>query len=110
MNCAVTGGWRGSDSGLLAACREIEAICGSPVSKMGRARSMDVDILFLEGGRSVPELSLPHPRMHLRRFVLVPLAEVHSGVVPGLGRTPLELLAQIADESHITLCEEIGFD
>lgn len=110
LNCAVAGGWLGSDSGLLATARKIEAACGSPVIKMGGARSIDVDVLFLHGGRSVPELVLPHPRMHLRAFVLVPLADVFQGPIPGLGLSALEMLAQIPDESHITLCEEVSFD
>ncbi len=110
MNFAAVGEWSGSDHGLLTLCREIEALCGSPVNKLGDARSIDADILFIEGGSSCPELLLPHPRMHLRRFVLVPLEEVMDGPVPGFARTVGELLAQTPDESHITLCEGFSFD
>lgn len=109
LNCVAVGGWLGSDIGLLAVTREIEALCGSPVRKLGRARDLDADILFLEGGSSSSELILPHPRMHLRRFVLVPLAEVFDGQVPGCSASAAEMLAQTTDESHITPCEGFWF-
>lgn len=110
MNFVAVGEWSGLDRELLVLCREIESLCGSPVNKLGGARSIDADVLFIEGGSSVPELVLPHPRMHLRRFVLVPLEEVLNGPVPGFSLTVGELLAQTTDESHITLCEGFSFD
>ncbi|MFO7627457.1 MAG: 2-amino-4-hydroxy-6-hydroxymethyldihydropteridine diphosphokinase [Candidatus Fermentibacteraceae bacterium] len=110
MNFVAAGEWSGSDHGLLELCREIEALCGAPVNKLGDSRSIDADILFIEDGVTGPELWLPHPRMHLRRFVLVPLGEVFDGLVPGFSRTVGELLAQTPDESHITLCEGFSFD
>lgn len=110
MNFVAVGEWSGSDMELLALCREIERLCGAPLKKLGASRTIDVDILFIEGGSSGPELFLPHPRMHLRRFVLVPLGEVLDGPVPGFSRTAGELLAQTPDESHITLCEGFSFD
>jgi len=109
LNCALAGRWLGSDKGLLAVAREIEAGCGSPVNKAGKARSIDVDVLFLENGTSCPELILPHPRMHLRRFVLVPLAEVFFDPVPGTdGLTPGMMLAQTPDKSNITRYEGVS--
>lgn len=110
MNFVAVGEWSGSDHGLLELCREIEALCGAPVDKLGDARSIDADVLFIEGGSGGPDLLLPHPRMHLRRFVLVPLGEVFDGPVPGFTLTAGELLAQTPDESHITLCEGFSFD
>jgi len=110
MNFVAVGEWSGSDHGLLVLCREIESLCGAPVHKLGASRSIDADILFIEGGSTSAELVLPHPRMHLRRFVLVPLGEVFVDPVPGFARTAGELLAQTPDESHITLCEGFSFD
>ncbi len=110
LNCVAVGGWRASDRALLKTCREIEALCGAPVKKHGGARSMDVDVLFLESGESVEDMIIPHPRMHLRRFVLVPLAEVLSEPVPGLGLTPKALLARTGDDARVSLFEGAAFD
>ena len=58
---------------------------------------IDLDILLL-GDRVVsePDLEIPHPRMHERRFVLVPLVEIGSGARhPVLSRNAGELLAAL---------------
>jgi 2-amino-4-hydroxy-6-hydroxymethyldihydropteridine diphosphokinase len=62
---------------LLRALREIETKMGSKKLVAKGPRLMDIDIL-LYGSETIdtPELQVPHPRMHLRRFVLVPLAEI----------------------------------
>jgi 2-amino-4-hydroxy-6-hydroxymethyldihydropteridine diphosphokinase len=61
------------------------------------ARTLDLDLLLC--GDSVlgePGLELPHPGIATRRFVLAPLAELAPAlVVPGVGRTVGELLAQL---------------
>ena len=59
-------------------------------------RTLDLDIL-LYGERIVeePGLTIPHPRMHERAFVLVPLAEIaHDTVIPGRGRVD-ELIRRV---------------
>lgn len=101
LNAAVCGAWTGADIELLCLCRSIEIESGSPVRKEGGARQLDVDVLFLEGGVSSRELTLPHPRMSLRRFVLVPLGEIWQETVPGMSETPMELLKQVQDDSSI---------
>lgn len=62
-------------------------------------RLIDLDLL-LYGAEDIatPELTVPHPRMHRRAFVLIPLAELdHSLVIPGHGPVA-ELLAGCADQ------------
>ncbi|HET6373242.1 MAG TPA: 2-amino-4-hydroxy-6-hydroxymethyldihydropteridine diphosphokinase [Candidatus Polarisedimenticolia bacterium] len=66
-------------------------------------RPIDLDLLFC--GRTVrrsPELTLPHPRLHLRRFVLAPLAEIAPEFVhPVLNVTIAALLAGCADPAWV---------
>jgi len=58
-------------------------------------RTLDLDLLLYGDARiDEPGLTVPHPRLHERRFVLEPLAELAPGlVIPGLGRVE-SLLAQ----------------
>ncbi|GAB2657735.1 2-amino-4-hydroxy-6-hydroxymethyldihydropteridine diphosphokinase [Arenimonas aestuarii] len=59
-------------------------------------RTLDLDLLLYDDQvLELPGLSLPHPRLHERAFVLVPLADIAPGlVVPGRGRVD-ELLAKV---------------
>ena len=85
--------------GLLAALLGIERRFGRlRDGEAGRwgPRTLDLDLL-LHGDQvlELPGLSLPHPRLHERAFVLVPLAEIAPGlVVPGRGRVD-GLLAKV---------------
>jgi 2-amino-4-hydroxy-6-hydroxymethyldihydropteridine diphosphokinase len=82
---------------LLAALLRIEAAYGRVRSVRNAPRTLDLDVL-LYGDRSISErgLSVPHPRMHERAFVLVPLAEIAPEIlIPGRGRAA-DLLAGIA--------------
>ncbi len=101
LNAAVAGFWQGSDLGLLELCQSCESYFGVPIRKQNGARFLDIDILFIEGGVSSEKLILPHPRMHLRLFVLLPLSEIWTGNVIGLGKTPFQLLELVQDESSI---------
>jgi 2-amino-4-hydroxy-6-hydroxymethyldihydropteridine diphosphokinase len=62
---------------LLQALHAIESQLGSKKSVAKGPRLIDLDILlFGDAIIDTPELQVPHPRMHLRRFVLQPLAEI----------------------------------
>ena len=60
-------------------------------------RAIDIDIIAIdENVIESEELTVPHPRMHERRFVLEPMAEIASGWVhPKLGKRPFELLLEL---------------
>ncbi|MBL8957782.1 MAG: 2-amino-4-hydroxy-6-hydroxymethyldihydropteridine diphosphokinase [Myxococcaceae bacterium] len=83
---------------LLSRLREIEQAEGRPAQRARwQARTLDLDVL-LYGDRVIdtPNLKVPHPAMHERRFVLEPLAELAPELVhPVLKKSVAELLAQL---------------
>jgi len=81
---------------LLDLCLDIEARLGRERRVAKGPRTLDLDLLLV-GDRTWNDerLILPHPRMHLRRFVLAPLAELAPSLIhPVTGRTIRELLAE----------------
>lgn len=72
------------------------------------SRKIDIDILYAdELVISNERLQLPHPRMHERKFVLQPLADVHPGLVlPNQTKPVSELLAQSPDSTKVTCFAE----
>ena len=86
---------------LLDALLEIETRHGRERPHPGAARTLDLDLL-LHGTQEVatPVLTLPHPRLHERRFVLEPLAEIAPGLeIPGRG--PVEALLARCREQQV---------
>jgi 2-amino-4-hydroxy-6-hydroxymethyldihydropteridine diphosphokinase len=66
-------------------------------------RTVDLDLLLFDSVESDSEfLTLPHPRMHLRRFVLEPLSELAGQAIhPGSGKTIDQLLKEVDDSSRV---------
>lgn len=88
---------------LLTVCREIERSLGRDPEHRSGPRPLDLDIL-LYGDRVIREhdLAVPHPRLHLRRFVLEPLVEIDPTLVhPALKQTVSQLLAQLTDKHRV---------
>jgi 2-amino-4-hydroxy-6-hydroxymethyldihydropteridine diphosphokinase len=74
--------------GWLDRARALEAAAGRAREVRWGPRTLDVDVVLVDGVRSDDaELTLPHPRAHERAFVLVPWADVDpDAVLPGYGR------------------------
>lgn len=94
-----------SPMGVLDACLGAESEHLRVRTVKDAPRTLDLDLLlFGEVVRPAGPLELPHPRMHLRRFVLVPLAEIAPDVRhPVLGLSVRELLARCPDTSQVRL-------
>lgn len=89
-------------SELLHVLQRIENAHGRvrPVGVVNAPRTLDLDLLlFGKDTVATPELTVPHPRMHLRAFVLVPLLEIApDAVIPGLGAAR-DYVAATADQA-----------
>ena len=104
LNQVVGGEWSGTPEALLAACLEAENALGRVRAERFGPRTVDVDVLlFADLVRDAPPPVLPHPRLHERRFVLVPLVEIAPDARhPRLGMSARELLERCPDASRVT--------
>jgi len=84
---------------LLARTQQIERDLGRVRNVPKGPREIDIDILFFNGAIiDTPDLIIPHPRLHERRFVLQPLFDLAPDLRhPANGRTVREMLAALPD-------------
>ncbi|HTH08180.1 MAG TPA: 2-amino-4-hydroxy-6-hydroxymethyldihydropteridine diphosphokinase [Acidovorax sp.] len=86
---------------LLAALQSIEAAAGRERPYRNAPRTLDLDILLFDAlAIDTPTLTVPHPRMHERAFVLLPLAEIAPA------RVRAEWLQAVRDQ-HIERLEAV---
>ena len=97
---------------LMARLLRIEYALGRRREVAKSPRSIDLDLLLYSNQTSDSRfLTLPHPRLHRRRFVLAPLAELAPQLIhPTLNKTIGELLAEVEDASKVTLWKPARLD
>ena len=98
LNAVVEFGYEGDPADLLRKLKEIESVLGRrPAHARNISREIDIDLLYCDNIKIDHEkLQVPHPRMHLRRFVLEPLADIRPDLVlPAQTKTVRELLASL---------------
>jgi 2-amino-4-hydroxy-6-hydroxymethyldihydropteridine diphosphokinase len=107
INAVVALDTRLAPQALLEALLEIETRGGRTRATALAPRPIDLDLL-LHGDTVLrtPTLTLPHPRLHQRAFVLLPLAEIAPGlVIPGIGA--LAPLLETVRDQRITRLEKV---
>jgi len=90
-------------SQMMARLLRIEYLLGRRDKSQKKPRTADLDILlFGDEQIDTPFLTLPHPRMHLRRFVLAPLVEIAPNLVhPTLHKEIHEILEELQDDTYV---------
>ncbi len=108
LNAAAAGWTRLPPDAVLAVAKRLELAAGRKLGERDAPRPLDVDLLLWGDAVSrLPELTLPHPRLAERRFVLQPLADVAPDrAVPPEGRKVRDLLAAVAGQEGV---ERIGW-
>lgn len=84
---------------LLAHLQDLELACGRERPYHNAPRTLDLDLLLYGEDRiRTEQLTVPHPRMHERAFVLVPLLQIAPSIcIPGKGEAQ-QYLASVADQ------------
>jgi len=111
LNAVVEINYTGQQpAGLLEELKAIEVKMGRP-SRHPRntPRTIDLDILYIgDLVLSNEMVVIPHPRIHLRRFVLAPLCDIHPELIlPGHHETVAELLAKLPPQPQAAVSQEI---
>ncbi|HEU5150514.1 MAG TPA: 2-amino-4-hydroxy-6-hydroxymethyldihydropteridine diphosphokinase [Iamia sp.] len=87
---------------VLARAQELEAAAGRVRVERWGPRTLDVDVLWIDGETiDRPDLVVPHPRMFERAFVLVPLADVAPDLVPPDG-PPADGVVRLGPLAEVT--------
>lgn len=109
LNMAAGGEWASSPEALLEACLGVEREMGRVRLERFGPRTIDLDVLLFGDELRDGAFELPHPRMHERRFVLEPLAEIAPEARhPRLGLTVRELLERCPDRSRVVRHAPVG--
>jgi 2-amino-4-hydroxy-6-hydroxymethyldihydropteridine diphosphokinase len=97
LNMVIKGETRRKPQRLLKHLKSLETQLGRLPSVRYGPRKIDIDLLFYDGILlKTPELTIPHPNLHERAFVLVPLADLAPELLhPVFGKTVRQMLAEV---------------
>jgi 2-amino-4-hydroxy-6-hydroxymethyldihydropteridine diphosphokinase len=104
LNAVVEFGYNDDPLKLLRKLKSVEEALGRSREHARKvSRKIDIDLLYIGDTRITDrELELPHPRMHVRKFVLQPLADIRPELIlPGQAKTVRELLARLDDACNV---------
>lgn len=106
INCVIEIETELNADALLALIQNIEKRFGRNRVKKGGPRIIDFDIIFLNSEIIKTEnLIVPHPLLHKRRFVLMPLSEIAPDCIhPVLKKSAADLLRQVDDNKKVVRC------
>jgi 2-amino-4-hydroxy-6-hydroxymethyldihydropteridine diphosphokinase len=104
LNAVVEFDYEGDPASLLEQLMHVEEALGRKGDHAKNvSRTIDIDLLYC-GDRKVGDnrLQLPHPRLHVRKFVLQPLADIRAGLVlPGQAKTVRQLLEELKESGAV---------
>ena len=104
FNAVVEIAYQGDPRNLLMELKKIESLLGRPEDHPRNvSRQIDIDLLYAGDNKIENEdMHVPHPRMHLRRFVVEPLAEIRPDLLlPNQTRTVAQLVENLHDSAAV---------
>ncbi|MDO3377930.1 2-amino-4-hydroxy-6-hydroxymethyldihydropteridine diphosphokinase [Geoalkalibacter halelectricus] len=104
LNAVLAGTTSLAPADLLRLCQEVEAACGRVREQAWGPRTLDIDLLIYgDLVLEAPDLILPHPRLHERRFVLEPLCDLAPDLIhPLLKKSMRRLLADFDQAQRVS--------
>ncbi len=101
INCAISVYWKDSPMELLELLQKIEKDMGRIRVNKDEPRIIDLDILmFSDLILNSPDLILPHPGLHKRKFAIIPCLEIEPELVHPVFNKPLKLFLTAIDDSQ----------
>jgi 2-amino-4-hydroxy-6-hydroxymethyldihydropteridine diphosphokinase len=105
LNAVLEFEYKGEPAVLLERLLQIEQLLGRERNHPSNvSRNIDIDLLYF-GGIEIDnkKLQVPHPRLHLRKFVLQPLADIRPDLIlPNQRKSVRELLAQVDNSGKVS--------